>query len=233
MQTEIFQDKLNDGDLAIKMVTIPGGEFLMGDTEKKGFDNEQPVHPVSIDDFAMSMFPVTFAEYDKFAEATRRYKPNDEGWGRGNRPVINVTWHDAIAYTRWLSQQTKQTYGLATEAQWEYVAKQGNTNVDLGLNCSDSDNPWGGKQTSPVGSFKQNAFGLFDLLGNVWEWTCSAYEDRYNGAEQRFVTTYPKSIVLRGGSWRHLVAWAKSTFRYRYQPTSCANFTGFRVVRAI
>ncbi len=233
MPTEIIQDSLSNGDLAIKMVTIPGGDFLMGNIEENGFDNELPVHPVSIDDFAMSLFPVTFVEYDKFAEETKRYKPNDEGWGRGNRPVINVTWHDAIAYTKWLTKETGKNYSLATEAQWEYVAKQGNTNVDISMNCSDQDNNWSGKQTSPVGSFEPNAFGLFDLLGNVWEWTCSAYEDRYKGAEQRFVTTYPDSIVLRGGSWRHLAAWARSTFRYRYQPTGGTNFMGFRVVCAV
>jgi formylglycine-generating enzyme required for sulfatase activity len=232
MPTEIIQDSLSNGEV-FRMVFIQGGEFLMGDTEEVGFDNEQPVHPVLIDDFAMSMFPVTFAEYDRFADATKRYKPSDEGWGRGNRPVINVTWHDAVAYTKWLSQETGQNYNLATEAQWEYVAKQGKTQIDSGSNCSDYDTPWSGQQTSPVGSFEPNSFGLFDLLGNVWEWTCSAYEDKYKGAEQSFVTTYPESIVLRGGSWRHLKAWARSTFRYRYQPTSCTNFMGFRVVRAV
>ncbi|MEN8219976.1 MAG: formylglycine-generating enzyme family protein [Pseudomonadota bacterium] len=104
---EVFQDPLKDGGKGPMMVWIAAGSFQMGMGSNDGDDDEKPVHRVSItQDFGMGRYEVTFAEYDKFAQATGRKKPDDEGWGRGNRPVINVSWHDAVAYTKWLSQQT-------------------------------------------------------------------------------------------------------------------------------
>ncbi len=107
------------------MVWIPAGSFKMSDIQGSGYDDEKPVHRVSIDRFAMGKYEVTFAEYDKFAEATGRTKPDDEGWGRGKRPVINVSWNDATAYAKWLSKQTSKNYRLPTEAEWEYAARAG------------------------------------------------------------------------------------------------------------
>jgi hypothetical protein len=101
-----FHDTLKDGSSGPAMVMIPAGSFRMGDIQGGGSSNEQPVHEVSVGQFAMGKFEVTFAEYDKFADATGRKKPSDEGWGRGNRPVINVSWIDATEYTEWLSNQT-------------------------------------------------------------------------------------------------------------------------------
>jgi formylglycine-generating enzyme required for sulfatase activity len=103
---KLFQDRLKNGSLGPKMVMIPAGSFRMGDIQGGGDSDEQPVHRVSVGKFAMGVYEVTFAEYDKFAEADGREKPDDEGWGRDNRPVINVSWHDAVAYTEWLSNQT-------------------------------------------------------------------------------------------------------------------------------
>ena len=107
------------------MVIIAAGSFRMGDIQGGGRNNEKPLHDVSVDKFAMGKYEVTFAEYDKFAEATGRKKPSDNGWGRGNRPVINVSWNDARAYAKWLSDQTGKTYRLPTEAEWEYAARAG------------------------------------------------------------------------------------------------------------
>jgi formylglycine-generating enzyme required for sulfatase activity len=101
-----FRDTLKDGSSAPAMVMIPAGSFRMGDIQGGGYSSEQPVHSVSVGQFAMGKFEVTFAEYDKFADATGRSKPDDQGWGRGNRPVINVSWNDATEYTEWLSNQT-------------------------------------------------------------------------------------------------------------------------------
>ncbi|MEN8220290.1 MAG: SUMF1/EgtB/PvdO family nonheme iron enzyme [Pseudomonadota bacterium] len=123
---KVFQDRLKDGSFGPEMVWIPAGSFRMGDIQGGGWNSEKPVHRVSIrQGFAMGRYEVTFAEYDKFAEATGREKPSDLGWGRGNRPVINVSWHDAVAYTQWLSQQTGKKYRLPTEAEWEYAARAG------------------------------------------------------------------------------------------------------------
>ncbi len=120
---KVFQDSLTDGSLGPQMVWISDGHFRMGDIQG-GLSNAQ-VNSVSIDSFAMGQNEVTFAEYDRFADATGRSKPSDHGWGRGNRPVINVSWNDATAYTKWLSQQTGHQYRLPTEAEWEYAARAG------------------------------------------------------------------------------------------------------------
>jgi formylglycine-generating enzyme required for sulfatase activity/tetratricopeptide (TPR) repeat protein len=234
----LIQDRLQDGSLGPEMVVIPAGQFMMGDIQGTGIDNEQPVHEVSVESFAIGRYTVTFAEYDKFAQATGRKKPDDEGWGRGNRPVINVSWEDAIAYTEWLSEQTGQQYRLPTEAQWEYAAR-GGTDTDywwgngLGINkanCRNSGSEFSGKQTAPVGSFLPNLFGLYDTVGNVWEWTCSAYEPTYSGREQRCLgKDYVGQKVFRGGSWDSKPRTARVSFRFdwRFQ----LNLVGFRVVR--
>ena len=239
---KVFHDPLKDGGDGPEMVWIPAGLFRMGDIKGTGSNDEQPVHEVSIERFAMGRYPVTFAEYDQFAEATGRKKPNDEGWGRDNRPVINVSWHDAVAYTEWLSEQTGQQYRLPTEAEWEYGARAG-TETDywwgneIGknrANCSGSGSQWSGKQTSPVGSFEANPFGLYDTAGNIWEWTCSEYEDTYRGKELRcFEKSHSKSIrlSLRGGSWVNGGAGLRSAVRGSGRPTDRGGFLGFRVSR--
>ncbi len=183
---KVFRDRLQDGSFGPEMVGIPAGSFRMGDLQGGGFDNEQPVHRVSVARFAMGKYEVTFAEYDKFAEATGRAKPNDQGWGRGNRPVINVSWDDATAYAAWLTQQTGRQYRLPSEAEWEYAARAGTTTKY-----------WWGNQwvsgkascdyqkyhkTTPVGSFDPNPFGLYDTVGNVWEWCADPWHKNYKNA---------------------------------------------------
>jgi len=145
----------------------------------------------------MCRYEVTFEEYDRFADATGRDKPKDKGWGRGKRPVINVSWDDAKAYVDWLSEQTDESYGLPSEAQWEYAARAGTTtkywwgntayheyaNYGTEKCCAGlktGKDKW--KNTSPVGSFEPNPFGLYDMVGNVWEWVADPYHDNYNGA---------------------------------------------------
>jgi formylglycine-generating enzyme required for sulfatase activity len=108
-----------------EMVELTGGEFWMGSQENEGKSSEHPRHLVKIEPFAMEKYEVTFAEYDTFAKATGRPFPDDEGWGRGRRPVINVSWKDAGKYAEWLSEQTGKAYRLPTEAEWEYAARAG------------------------------------------------------------------------------------------------------------
>jgi formylglycine-generating enzyme required for sulfatase activity len=232
-----FRDTLKDGSSGPEMVMIPAGSFRMGDIQGGGGSNEQPVHSVSVGQFAMGKFEVTFAEYDKFAEATGREKPSDQGWGRGNRPVINVSWHDATAYTEWLSNQTGKQYRLPTEAEWEYAARAGTETKywwgnDIGTNkancyseCGDSF-----QNTSDVGSFAANQFGLYDTSGNLWEWTCSEYTDKYNDKEKQCVTT-ANSLSLRGGSWGYFAGGVRSASRYWSTPTDRYTNVGFRVSR--
>ncbi|WP_069472348.1 formylglycine-generating enzyme family protein [Candidatus Marithrix sp. Canyon 246] len=226
-----FRDTLKDGSSGPEMVMIPAGSFRMGDIQGGGDSDEQPVHSVSVGQFAMGKFEVTFAEYDKFADATGRSKPDDRIWGRGNRPVIKVSWNDATAYAAWLSDQTGKQYRLPTEAEWEYAARAGtetkywwgneidkskaNYNVNLG-------------KTSPVGSYAANQFGLYDTSGNVYEWTCSLYENKYNGKEKQCVTT-GNSLSLRGGSWLGVAWHMRSADRSRSKPTYRSDDVGFRV----
>jgi formylglycine-generating enzyme required for sulfatase activity len=242
---KVFHDRLQDGSNGPKMVWIAGGRFKMGDIQGGGSSNEQPVHEVSVGRFAMGCYEVTFAEYDKFAEATGRNKPPDSGWGRGNRPVIYVSWYDATAYAEWLSEQTGQKYRLPTEAEWEYAARAGTTTKywwgnKIGSNkancwkffCGDSF-----KYTAPVGSFAPNAFGLYDTVGNVWEWTCSEYEDKYSGKEQRClsknIANNKSHFVLRGGAWDIGARWTRSASRDWRQPAVRGRLDGFRLARLV
>jgi formylglycine-generating enzyme required for sulfatase activity len=207
-----FRDRLQDGSLGPEMVVVPAGLFRMGDSQDGGYKDEQPVW-VSVNNFAIGRYEVTFEEYDRFAEATGREKPDDQGWGRGLRPVINVSWKEATAYAAWLSLQTGQQYRLPTEAEWEYAARAGiesqywwgNEMVSKKANCNGCNSQWDNKKTAPVGSFSSNAFGLYDTVGNVWEWTCSEYERQYLGKEQECINNINNEksqteLVIRGGS---------------------------------
>jgi len=230
---EVFRDNLKDGSQCPEMVWIPAGSFQMGSEED---DDEKPVHEVSVDGFAIGKYQVTFEEYDKFAEAMGKDKPSDSGWGRGKHPVINVSWRDAVAYAKWLSEQTGHTYRLPTEAEWEYMARAGTTtrycfgDDESGL----SDYAWYRKNSSskthPVGEKKANAWGLHDVHGNVWEWTYSEYHDKYQGDENT-CNNQSSLFVLRGGSWFSYAAGARTAYRLWFDPTARYRDYGFRLSR--
>ncbi len=208
---EVFRDTLGDGSSGPEMVMIPAGSFQMGDIQGAGSSDELPVHWVSVNAFAMGRYEVTFAEYDQFADATGREKPNDRGWGRGNRPVMRVSWNDATAYAAWLSEQTGKAYRLPTEAEWEYAARAGTETKywwgnEIGSNQANCFGDYCGdsfEYTAPVGSFAVNPYGLYDTVGNVWEWTCSEYESSYNGKEEYCGSGDSWLPVVRGGSWSY------------------------------
>ena len=233
-----FCDYLKDESLGPEMVWIPAGTFKIGDLQGDGGFDEQPVHSISIKSFAMGKYEVTFAEYDKFATATNRLLPEDKGWGRANRPVINITWFDAVAYTDWLSKETGHTYRLPSEAEWEYACRAGTTTRywwgnEIGknkANCNGCGGYWDNKRTAPVGSFSANQFGLFDTLGNVREWTASKYETKYDGEEIKR-KNYANFLVLRGGSWIVQPWYIRSANRGGWQPDGRYGFDGFRLVK--
>ncbi len=236
---QVFRDRLLYEELGPEMVCIPAGEFKMGDNQGKGNRDEQPVHDISVKTFAMARHEVTFEQYDQFVKATATKKPDDEGWGRDNRPVIWVSWQEATDYTEWLSQQTGRHYRLPTEAEWEYAARAGKQKIygysnQIGknrANCANSGSHWSNNLTAPVGSFAYNDFGLYDMVGNVWEWTCSAYQSRYRGGEIICADKDNYSgRVLRGGSWfldKRLCRVAARNWSYI---NSSYNNVGFRVV---
>ncbi|WP_083234993.1 SUMF1/EgtB/PvdO family nonheme iron enzyme [Candidatus Marithrix sp. Canyon 246] len=232
-KSKVFQDSLRSGGLGPKMVRIRAGSFRMGDIQGGGDSDEKPVHRVSVGKFAMGMYEVTFAEYDKFADATGRKKPSDSGWGRGNRPVIHVSWNDATAYAKWLSNQTGKKYRLPTEAEWEYAARAGTeTKYWWGneIDKSKANYGWNFGKTSPVGNYKANQFGLYDTSGNVWEWTCSLYEGKYKGKEKQCVINANR-LSLRGGSWNNYGWYVRSASRDRTEPATRNYSVGFRVSR--
>jgi formylglycine-generating enzyme required for sulfatase activity len=166
------------------MVWLPGGVFTMGQDDSP-YGDEKPAHPVRVDAFSIGQYPVTFAEYDRFCEATGREKPSDNRWGRAERPVINVSWHDAQAYCEWLSQETRERYRLATEAEWEYACRAG---TDSRWCCGGDEAQLGdyawyaknaGRQTQPVGQKRPNAWHVHDMHGDVWEWCQDWYSEHY------------------------------------------------------
>ena len=237
----VFQDKLKDGSLGPKMVWMPTGQFRMGNLSGKGEKNERPVHKVTISQpFAMGQTEVSFDEYDQFAKATQRSLPDDKQWGRRNRPVINVSWKDAVAYAEWLSKQTGKPYRLPTEAEWEYTARAGTKTDywwgnDIGnnrANCDGCGSPWDNQQTAPVGSFKPNAWGLYDTAGNVWEWVQDCWNGSYAGAPDNgaaWQTGECAYRVLRGGSWIDFGRYVRSAGRIRDEPDDGDDGIGFRL----
>ena len=192
---------------------------------------------------AMGQYPVTFEDYDRYVSAMGAERPRDDGWGRGHRPVINVNWHDAKAYAAWLSEQTGKHYRLPSESEWEYAARAGTETAyswgdEIGVNranCDGSGSKWSGKQTSPVGSFEPNAFGLYDMHGNVWEWVEDCWHDNYEGAptDGRAWTSgcAPDSAVVRGGSWYYVPRDLRAASRFRGTPSNRDSFIGFWLVQ--
>ncbi|MEH6579119.1 MAG: SUMF1/EgtB/PvdO family nonheme iron enzyme [Amphritea sp.] len=233
-----LQERLKDGGVAPVLVYIPRGQFSMGDAEGQGFPNEKPAHQVQIKRaFYIAKYEVTFEEFDRFTDATKRSRINDQGWGRGKRPVINITWHDAQAYVKWLSQQTGKKYRLPSESEWEFAARAGtstdywwgNNMVKNNANCKGCGSRQGGKRTMPVGSFKGNAFGLFDTAGNVYEWTGSAYTKDYRNSS----SNSSANKVARGGSWFDPPRFSRASMRLNFSRDFKNYFVGLRVVRTL
>ncbi len=174
------------------MVVVPAGCFQMGSPpDEPGHHDNEGQHRVCITQpFAIGTTEVTFDDYDRFAAATGRERPKDEGWGRGRRPVINVSWEDATAYCGWLGTQTGEAYGLPTEAEWEYAARAGtDTRWSFGDNeALLGDHAWyvgnSDYKTHPVATREPNPWGLHDMHGNVWEWVADWY-GRRSGQRRR------------------------------------------------
>ncbi len=183
----IFTDSNDPG--APERIVVQLGKFWMGSPgdDDEAYADEKPQHEVRIArPFALGRYPMTFAEYDEFCRATNGEPPDDSGWGHERRPVINVSWEDATAYSRWLSECTGQEYRLPSEAEWEYACRAGTaTRYPWGVEYrKDMANgrEGGPGRTMPVGDYPPNTWGLFDMIGNVWEWVEDDWHDGYEGA---------------------------------------------------
>ncbi|MEM6625099.1 MAG: SUMF1/EgtB/PvdO family nonheme iron enzyme [Pseudomonadota bacterium] len=229
-------------------------------------DDEGPVRTVRIDyQFAVGKYEVTWAEWGACVadgtcdDAGPASTGGDEGWGRGSRPVINVDWNDAQAYAGWLSRKTGKTYRLLSEAEWEYAARAGTTSAypwgnDRNGGCAYSnaaditakreDSNWTtstcddgvGKKTALVGRYQANAFGLHDMIGNVWEWTQDCWNASYSGGPSNgsaWTIGECSRRVLRGGSWSHIPQSLRSANRLRGTTADRGSLVGFRVARTL
>ncbi len=235
-----------------EMVTIPAGEFVMGSPSSEPFRGAEEQHRVTIaKPFAMGKYEVTFDEWDACIAdgGCRGSKPDDQGWGRGKRPVIDVSWPDAKAYAEWLGRKTGKRYRLATEAEWEYAARAGTTtpfsfgatittdqaNYDGAAGYGDGPKGVTRGMTVPVGSFPPNAFGLHDMHGNIWEWVEDCYSDEYTDRVPRDGSAYTREgclgRVMRGGSWEDHPGDVRAAARVASEVNDQTWSDGFRVVR--
>ena len=252
-----------------KLVVIPPGSFMMGspEEEENRGDNEGPLHEVRIDyPLAVGMYSVTFDEWESCVSdgGCGGYEPWDAGWGRGNRPVINVSWEDVQSYMRWLSRRTGQVYRLLSESEWEYAARAGTetpfhtgrtistkqANYDgnftygtgavgafVGIRSGYQDGQYR-EQTTPVGSFEPNRFGLYDVHGNVKEWVEDCWNESYDGAPSDGSAWESEDCdcdrrVLRGGSWNLPPQYLRSALR-SWSSAGLRNiYIGFRVARTL
>ncbi|MEI7983465.1 MAG: formylglycine-generating enzyme family protein [Bacteroidota bacterium] len=225
----------------IDWIEIPAGKFIIGKPESlESLFNERFTveKEITMNSFKMSKYAITFDQYDLFCKATNRRKPWDEGWGRGNRPVINVYWKDAKDFADWMGCR------LPTETEWEYACRAGTTTpFNTGEELTTSQANYDGKhpynkqpylkndegelrgQTLPVGSFQPNALGLYDMHGNVDEWCCTWIEDPND---------YPSytisNRVVRGGAFNSCAAGCRSANRFGIGPEFSRKDVGFRLV---
>ena len=227
-----------------QMVILPRGQFLMGSPEDDVGRSHRvvPQHMVRIDyDLAVGKYPVTFDQWDICVkDGGTDYNPSDNGWGRGNRPVINVSWDDIQLYLSWLNKVTEKNYRLLSEAEWEYAARAGSQTTysfgddekELGRHAWFDENA-GGK-THPVGEKLPNAFGLHDMHGNVYEWTQDCWNENYKGAPtdgRSWAAGNCSRRAVRGGSWSRNQRYLRSDYRGWYSNADRYDSSGFRVAR--
>jgi formylglycine-generating enzyme required for sulfatase activity len=237
------------------MVVVPAGRYLMGSpaSEPNRIGTELQRQVTIAYPFAVSQFDITFDEWDACVRdgGCDGYAPADQGWGRGRRPVINVSWNDAQTYVAWLSRKTGHAYRLLSQTEWEYAARAGTATafffgdaISPGLANYDGTyaypvssvvNGLNRQQTTPVGSFAPNGFGLYDMAGNVWQWTQDCWTDYYSGPLDGAPATAGdcNRRALRGGAWSVGPGNVRAAFRGRVAIDSRRDNIGFRVARTL
>ena len=239
-----FSDRLRNGSTGPDMVVIPAANFEMGSSGATTANEERPRRTVSVKNFAISKYEITFTQYERFASATRRSIPNNLGLDKSTFPVIFVTWDDAFNYTRWLSDQTGENYSLPTESQWEYAAGTGATsshwwgyneepNIAQCFGCGSEFEP---REPAKVGSFSPNKFGVHDTAGNVSEWVADCWHENYNNApstDEVWEGGDCSLRVVRGGAYSSPFLSIRHAKRDKFRADSIYDNIGFRVVRSI
>jgi len=242
-EAEFFTENLGRG-VVLEMVYIPGGSFLMGSPEDEAEreSDESPQHEVTLQPFLMSKYPITQNQYQAIMGN------NPSNFKGGSRPVENVSWDNATEFCQNLSEKTGKIYRLPSESQWEYACRAGTTTpfhfgetITSELLNYDGNYPYGNapkgkyrQETTDVGSFPPNAFGLYDMHGNVWEWCQDVYHDNYNGAPTDGSAWESKvdsmERLLRGGCWCSFSWYCRSGFRDSLHADFCFYIGSFRVV---
>lgn len=253
----IFEQEIRVGDDVIKKVDVtlgapqlnargkqqkvklPGAELAKAnkpqEEQKKCVECPEMIS-IPNANFAIAKYTVTFQDWDACVVdgGCNGYRPSDKEWGRGTRPVINVSWNDAQAYIKWLSNKTGNMYRLPTEDEWEIAARAGTTTEyywgifpfgdstnSVNANCNGCGSKWDNRTTAPVGSFKPNGFGLYDMSGNVWQWTDTCWEGDC------------KFRVLRGGSWNDTATNIRIATRFKDAINERYHISGFRLAMTL
>jgi formylglycine-generating enzyme required for sulfatase activity len=251
-EAQYFQENLGEG-IFLDMVAIPGGTFLMGSPPEERRDSEKPQHSVTVQPFYMGKFEVTQAQWRRvasFPQVNRTLESNPSYFKGENLPVERVSWYDCEEFCARLSRYTGKSYGLPSEAQWEYGCRAGTTtpfhfgetlttnlaNYDGSTDYRYADEPKGEyrQTTTPVGSFPPNGFGLYDMHGNLWEWCGDHWHDNYNLAPTDgsiwLYSDEKSSRLLRGGCWLNNSDYCRSRFRGSLAAVDGYRLYGFRVV---
>lgn len=232
---------VEDAGFGYPLVSLQAGAFQMGN-RTGAVPEESPVHMVNLRPFLIGRNEVTFDLYDRFAKATGRSLPNDEGWGRGQQPVINISWDDAQALAIWLSEQTGKGYRLPSEAEWEYAASGGRDSAywwgdavgENHDNCFNCKSRWDRVSPAPINSFAPNPFGLVNTAGNVQEWVADCYRAGYaeaSGDGSAVDMPVCLSRVIRGGAFNKPADSMKRTRRNHLPSGTRLNNLGLRLVR--
>jgi formylglycine-generating enzyme required for sulfatase activity len=253
-EAEFFREGLGN-DVTLDMVAIPEGTFQMGSpkTEEGHEDDESPQHQVTVQPFFLGKYPITQAQWQAVAnlpQVNQVLDPDPSKFKGADRPVERVSWYDCVEFCERLSQYTGRDYRLPSEAEWEYACRAGTTTpfyfgetITTDLANYDGNYTYGAgakgkyrEETTPVGSFQvANAFGLYDMHGNVWEWCFDQWHDNYEGAPsdgQAWIIddNDNHSRLLRGGSWDDNPWSCRCAARSRNTPVDRLNDDGFRVV---
>lgn len=250
----VARTSFSDCDECPEMTAIAAGQFTMGSPTSELYRVKEAQHRITISSsFALSKYEITFEQWDACVAdgGCGGYMPDDQGWGRGNRPVVNVSWNDAKAYVEWLNLKTGRQYRLPSESEWEYAARAGTvTPFSFGSTITTDQGNFDGssrtdlspkganrQQTLPVGSFPANSFGLYDMHGNVWEWVEDCWHDEYTAGApvdgSPWIDARCGGHVLRGGSWDDYSGDARSAARVGGATEDQFYSDGFRVARTL